>query len=201
MASATTSGCLIGSAHSGDDVRRCSGSRPSRLTMNLDIDRRTGLRFIGVFLAAFAALQFGMIASEGTALERLLLDRATVSVAAHVADWVFPLDGVHAESYTIASSRVRLNVLRGCEGTDAMFLIVAASLAFRASARSRLLALTVGLAMTYVLNQLRILALYYTIRDARDRFELVHAYVAPTCLVVCIALFFWWWTRRARIEL
>ena len=167
--------------------------------MNVASRRRPGLRLVGVFAAVFTTLQYGMLKSEGTAVERLLIDRATVSVAAAFADRVFPDDQVRANGHVLVSSRVRLNVLRGCEGTDLLFLVIAGVVAFPASWRSRLLALAGGIALAYGVNQLRILALYYTIRDARQHFELMHAYLAPTAAIVVIALFFWSWTARNRL--
>lgn len=164
--------------------------------MNVAIRRWPALRFLGVFAAVFAALQYGMLKSENTAVERLLIDRATVSVAAAFADRVFPDDQVRAIGHMLVSSRARLNVLRGCEGTDLLFLVIAGVVAFPASWRSRLPALAGGIALAYSLNQLRILALYYTLRDARQYFELMHAYLAPTAAIVAIALFFWSWTAR-----
>lgn len=168
--------------------------------MNMATRRWHGLRLLGVFAAVFAALQYGMLKSEGTAVERLLIDRATVSVAAAIADRVFPDDSVLANGPTLVSSRVRMNVLRGCEGTDLIFLVIAGVVAFPANWRSRLAALAGGIALAYSLNQLRILALYYTVRDARQYFELVHAYLAPTAAIAVIALFFWSWTARSRLD-
>lgn len=168
--------------------------------MNIAIRRWPGLRLLGVFAAVFAALQYGMLKSEGTAAERLLIDRATVSVAAAIADRVFPDDRVLANGHMLVSSRVRMNVLRGCEGTDLLFLVIAGVVAFPANWRSRLAALAGGIALAYSLNQLRILALYYTIRDARQYFEFVHAYLAPTAAIAAIALFFWSWTARSGLD-
>jgi exosortase family protein XrtM len=165
------------------------------------MNHRTGLRFIAIFLLVFAGLQWLMIRSEGTAIERLVIDRATVGVAAIVTGFAFPQDAVRAQNYTLVSSRVRLNVLRGCEGTELLFLVIAGALASPAQWRSRLTLMGVGLVLAYVLNQLRIVALYATVRDARAHFELVHAYIAPTLLVVVIVVFFWaWTTRQVRIQ-
>lgn len=161
------------------------------------MSRRAGLRFIAIFIATFSALQLAMIKTEGTAIERALIDQATVSVAAAVTGLVFSQDNVRADGYTIVSSRVRLSVLRGCEGTEVLFLVIAASLAFPASWRSRLFAMMAGLVLAYTLNQLRIVMLYYTVRDARRYFELAHGYIAPTLLVAAVALFFWWWATAS----
>lgn len=160
------------------------------------MQRPSGLRFIVTLAAVFTALQAAMIASDDTPISRLLIDQATVRVAAAILDQVFPHDGVRAEASTIISSRVRMSVLRGCEGTEILFLVIAASVALPASWRARAAAMAGGLVLAYALNQLRVLALYYTVRDAREWFELVHGYLAPTFLIVAVALFFWWWAAR-----
>lgn len=162
------------------------------------IARPSGLRFIVTLVAVFSALQAAMIASDDTPISRFLIDQATVRVATAIIDQVFPNDGARAEGSTIVSSRVRMSVLRGCEGTEILFLVIAASVALPAMWRARAVALAGGLVLAYALNQLRVLALYYTVRDAREWFELVHGYLAPTFLIVAVALFFWWWTARRR---
>lgn len=155
--------------------------------------RAPDLRALLLFLAVFAALQLAMIRSEGSAFERALIDEMTVAASAALLSQIYPSDGVRAAGYSIQSQRVRLNVLRGCEGTELYFLVIAGVLAIPASARSRCVALSAGLAVAYALNLTRIAALYATARDAREQFELLHAYVAPTALVAVLGLSLWLW--------
>lgn len=163
------------------------------MVMQTKLSRRAGIRFLVMFMAVFGALQTLMLTSEGTRFERIVIDRATVDVAAKTIDWLFPQDRATAHDYIIASDTVRLSVLRGCEGTEVFFLVVAAVLATPASWRSRVIALAVGCAVAYCANQLRIVALYTTVRDHREYFDLMHGYVAPTCMiVVLLALFMIW---------
>lgn len=149
-----------------------------------------------VFVALFVALQGGLLVASGSAVERFLIDTATVRVAAAAIDRIDPDAGVRAVGSRLDSGAARLNVLRGCEGTELYFLWIAAVLAFPATAAARATALLVGLAFAYLLNQARIIGLFYVVRDARPAFELAHGYLAPTLLVVLLALAFWWWAGR-----
>jgi exosortase family protein XrtM len=149
-----------------------------------------------LFVALFVALQGGLVAAADSATERFLIDTATVRVAAAAIQSVDPHAGVRAVGSRLDSSAARLNVLRGCEGTELYVLWIAAVLAFPASAAARATALVAGLAFAYLLNQARIIGLFYIVRDARPAFELAHGYLAPSLLVVLLALAFWWWAGR-----
>ena len=164
--------------------------------MQLVIPHRAGVRFVVLFVTVFSLLQVALIRSEQSWLARLLIDDVTVGVSAALIDHVYPQDNAFALARSIVSQRVRLNVLHGCEGTEAMFLLIAAILAFSAPWRSRVKALGTGCLLVYVLNELRILALYATARDARYYFELMHGYVGPTIVIVAIVLFFTAWVAR-----
>lgn len=154
-----------------------------------------GLSALVVFLAIFSALQLAMIRAEGSPFERVLIDEMTVAASAALLARIYPRDDVRSSGYSIESRRVRLNVLRGCEGTQLYFLVIGGVLAIPASVRSRCTALLGGLALAYALNLGRIAALYAAARDARAQFELLHAYVAPTALVAVLALSLWLWAR------
>lgn len=164
--------------------------------MGMTVTRTTSLRFALVFLFVFSALQAIMLKCEGTLFERFVIDEATVGVAAAVIDQAFPHDEVNAAGATIQSKRVHLNVLRGCEGTEAMFLLIAAVIAYPSTWKQRFTAIVIGCLVAYCINQLRILLLYFTVRDARHYFELMHGYIAPTFMIVAIVVYFMLWVAR-----
>lgn len=77
-------------------------------------------------LGIFALLQLGWQALANTPLQRFVIHDATVRPAVAVANWLTP--GVHA---TAVNSRMQaaggnLNILNGCEGMEALFLLFAA---------------------------------------------------------------------------
>lgn len=152
--------------------------------------RRT--TFVIVFVAVFGALQALWVAAEGSATQRWIL-ATTVEAAALALNAIRPDDAVHAAEHRLVSPRLQLNVLRGCDGVEAFFLLIAAVWGFPATMRARASALILGGALVFIGNALRIAALYMTAREGPALFELVHGYIAPTIMVVALALFFLSW--------
>lgn len=152
-----------------------------------------------VFGACFALQQWGWEAARGTALERLWVDGLTVQAGAALIHVLTPNVGALAQGTRIVAPGGGLNVMFGCEGTDVLFLLVAAFIAFPMSARTRLTGLLATLPCVFVLNQLRIVALFYAFRHDRALFELLHGTAAPLVLVCLAGLFFHaWWQRGER---
>ena len=117
--------------------------------------------------------------------------------------WIFPDERVSAVQNHLVSSRADLEIVRGCDGAGALFLVVAAILSFPATFRRKLLGLGLGILLMYGLNLARITGLYFVIAYQRDWFPLVHTYLAPTLIIILACLFFAWWafgTARASRE-
>jgi exosortase family protein XrtM len=89
-----------------------------------------------------------------------------------------------------------LSVLNGCEGTETLFLLVAAVVAFAASWRHKLWGILLGGLLVYGLNQIRIVALYFALRHDKELFSALHGYVGPTLIIILCSLFFLWWIGR-----
>jgi len=89
-------------------------------------------------------------------------------------------------------------VLLGCEGTDVVFMLAAAFAVFPLPWRERLAGLAAGLAWVYLLNQARVVALFYAFRNHRELFDVLHSVAAPLLVVAFTALFFHLWLRRAQ---
>lgn len=151
-----------------------------------------------VFVLVFLAQQALWSQAKGTALERLWIDTATVKSAVALIDLISPDIQAVAHGSRIKAPGGGINVLNGCEGTDILFLLAAAFLAFPMPWRSRLAGLGLGLALVYLLNEARILALFYAYRSDRALFDLLHTVVAPIALIAAAAAYFHAWTYRQR---
>jgi exosortase family protein XrtM len=149
------------------------------------------------FALIFMALQAGWEAARGSWIERLWVHDLTVHSASLVINLLTP--AVHAvpKGARIVAPGGGLNVLFGCEGTDAVFLLTAALLVFPMSVRARVIGLLAGLVWVFVLNQLRIVALFYAFRTDSGLFDLLHTLAAPLLMVVLTGLFFHLWLERA----
>ncbi|WP_290906022.1 exosortase/archaeosortase family protein [Aquabacterium sp.] len=149
-----------------------------------------------VFLLALAALQGGWSALRGSAAERAVIDQATVGTAVALVNRLTPEVAAQAKGSRIQAAGGGINVLNGCEGTEVLFLLWAALLAAPLSWRWRLQGALLGALWVFALNQLRLLALFYSYRDDRPLFNLLHGLVAPGLLVAATLLFVAWVYRR-----
>lgn len=144
-----------------------------------------------LFLTVFALLQWGWNSARGTWVERLVIDQATVVPAAMLVRTLTPEISARANGPSIKAPGGGLNILNGCEGTEVMFLLIAAFAATRMTWRSRLLALGAGLGWVFLLNQARILTLFYTFRSDRSWFDILHTAVLPAMLVALTTGYFY----------
>lgn len=145
-----------------------------------------------MFVLVVAVLQWAWSEARGTAIERAVIDTATVGTAAVAINALTP--DVHASA---AGARIRaphggINVLNGCEGTEVLFLFVAALMAYPMSWRTRIGGLVVGTVFVFVANQVRLIALFYAYQNDRGLFDQLHGMVMPLALIVAtLGLFVW----------
>jgi len=160
---------------------------------------RTFWRSLAVFAAA-SALLFAAYARLGPDLLRpYVIDAATVAPAARLIQWLDPGSGVRAAGAALAWPGARLSVLNGCDGVDALILLLAAFAAAPLGLRARLSGMALGAALVWSLNQLRLVALYWAFRTRSDWFEALHVVIGPLVLIGAAGLFFVAWTSRGRI--
>ncbi len=147
----------------------------------------------GVFLSLFALLQLGWQGLHGTAVERFIIHTCTVRPAAFWVSLLTPTVQVRVVDFSLRAAGGGLNILNGCEGVEAVFLILAAFLAAPLPWRSRGLGFLLGLAVVFVVNQARILALFYAFRADHSLFERLHGTVTPivVILVMCLYVYVW----------
>lgn len=116
----------------------------------------------------------------------LVLTRA----AAALVNLLQPLEAARAEANLVVSSHAVLEVVRGCDGSGAMFMLTAALLAAPLAMRVKGAGLATGLALVLLLNQARITGLYFVAAYQPTWFLLLHAYVVPSLLVLAVLLHF-----------
>ena len=152
-----------------------------------------------IFLGVFAVLQWAWGESRDTWIERLVIHEATVKPAAALVQLITPEANAKPVAASIKAPGGGLNILNGCEGTEVMFLLVAAFAAVRLGWRQKMIGLGLGLSLVFVLNQARILALFYAFRNERSLFDLLHTTVLPAVLIAAVALYFYAVLHRSRL--
>lgn len=98
----------------------------------------------------------------------------------------------------IQSVLFAVDVKNGCNGIEAVLLLVAAMLAFPAPARARAIGLAIGLAAIQGVNLVRIVSLFWLGAHRRDVFDLFHAAIWQTLLILLAVGIFLAWGKRLR---
>lgn len=157
---------------------------------------RSGWFGLAAFLTVFVVLQSFYGLAGGSAAEKWIVETATVMPAAEAITLLHPGWQARADGPRLAVGGKLINVRYGCEGTEVIFLLVAAMLATRAGWRWRLAGLLTGIVVVWLLNQMRLVALVHVLMLRREWFASVHGAIAPLLVVALAALFFLAWLRR-----
>ena len=156
-------------------------------------------RFAVVFLLLFAVLMGGFEASRGSPFERFVVEDLILRPTVALINTVTPAPPVLLDGRTIVSPNgANLRVVRGCEGIEMFVMLLAAVLAFPASARWRLRGLVEGGVLAYLLSVLRLLALHCVLRYNAPAWEALHGLVLPLGPILILGLYFLYWSGRAR---
>lgn len=182
-----------------------SPSGDAYLPDGADLDEPPKPRSVGlslaIFLIAYAIMQWSWISAHGTWVERLVVHDLTVAPAVSAIRSLTPDIAATAKGASIKAPGGGLNILNGCEGTEVVFLLLAAFLAVRLPWRVALAATLGGLIWIFLLNQARILTLFYAFRADRASFDILHTAVLPAILVALAAAYFYGTLHVARRQL
>lgn len=158
---------------------------------------RPGL-FLLVFVAVYGVLHVLYFALPDTVLRNGVHYYGIVMPAATALNLIAPGEAVSADRGTLRSARASLEIVRGCDGAGVAFLLVAAVAASAAGIRRKLLGILAGVALVYLLNELRVIGLYFVVAYRNDWFAPLHNYFVPMLLIVASVLFFLWWMAWAQ---
>ena len=106
---------------------------------------------------------------------------------------------VIATGTVMRSPRFALDVRNGCNGVEAVILLVAAIFAFPATLRSRLIGATVASVAIELLNLVRLSSLFWLGEHNRRVFDFVHIAVWQTLIILAaISIFILWSWKFAK---
>jgi exosortase/archaeosortase family protein len=145
------------------------------------------------FVAVFAVLEAAWLWTDATTAHRWVIERGVVAPAAAAARQLTPLHPVVSAGDVLDGSGTRLRIVAGCDGIETLFLLTAGFAVAPLPWRRRLLGWTLGLPFVYVLNQARILSLYYALRTNPALFDALHGIVTPVLMVIAVLAFYYAW--------
>jgi len=97
---------------------------------------------------------------------------------------------------TLRSPRFAVNIKNGCNGVEAMVILLAAIVAFPAPWKARLLGLAAGAAAIQVVNLVRVVALFLTGAYLPKFFDTSHTVVWQSLVILSAVLIWILWARR-----
>jgi exosortase/archaeosortase family protein len=150
-----------------------------------------------LFLALFTLLQLGWQALRGSAAEQFVVHDLTVRPAAWLVNLLTPSVQARALGNTVHAAGGSLNVINGCEGVEALLLLAAAFAVAPLPWRQRLGGFAFGVGVVFLVNQARILALFYANRGTRAWFEMLHSIITPIGVVLLVAAYFYAWLGQS----
>lgn len=110
--------------------------------------------------------------------------------AANVLGWLGHDDGLVAQGHRLFSARVNLEIVRGCDGAGACFLLSAAVLAYPAPWLLRVGGAVLGTLVLGILNIARIVGLYLVLEQRPEWFTTLHSFVVPLLILACAGLYY-----------
>jgi exosortase family protein XrtM len=156
------------------------------------IRRHEWLHFI-LFLGCYALLDYAYFKIPVDTFINVIYYHGVVTVCADLINMLAPLEQVLAQQNHLLSAKANLEIVRGCDGAGVLFLVVSAIVAFPSTGRRKLTGLLLGIGLIYLINLLRISALYFIIAYQPVWFPLLHVYLAPTLMVLVGCCYFAWW--------
>lgn len=91
------------------------------------------------------------------------------------------------------SGSFSMSVHNGCDGLQAVGILMFAILLFPGPIGKRLLGATLGALLIVAINVLRIASLFWAGAHKPDWFQLMHVHVWPALLIFCVLLFWVAW--------
>ena len=156
------------------------------------------LRFALVFLGVLIALFVLELTPPG---QEFFVVPWTNAVAAASVAIVKAFDpAVVAQGAVIISTKTgfAVQILAGCNGVEAMIVLIAGVLAFPATWPQRAAGIAIGVVAIQALNLVRIVSLFYLGQWDRQWFEWAHLYVWQAVIMLDALIVWLLWLRAVR---
>jgi exosortase H (IPTLxxWG-CTERM-specific) len=148
------------------------------------------LKFFGVLVGAYLLIAWNPVNDH-------VIVPFTQGIA-RVSGAVLNLMGqdVTVRGTEIASMRFAVNINNGCNGVEAMLILLASIVAFPASLKARLAGLALGALAVQLLNEIRIVTLYLLGAYQPRLFDIFHTAVWQIVIIASAIVFFLIWSAR-----
>ena len=153
------------------------------------------LRFMLLFLLCLAAL---FVAELLQPVDRHVIVPFTSAIA-DVCVWIVDIFDPHAVAHgkvlQSTTNGFAISIERGCNGVEAVIILVSAMLAFPAPWKHKLVGIGVGFLAIQAMNVVRIISLFYLGQWSRLWFDWFHLYLWQALIVLDALVVFLIWLR------
>jgi len=148
------------------------------------------VKFFAVLVAAYLLIAWNPVN-----------DRVIVPFTELIATWSGAILNAIGQNVTVAGtvirgSRFAVNINNGCNGVEAMLILLACIVAFPATLRARAAGLVLGALVVQILNEIRIVTLYLLGAYYPRVFDLFHTAVWQVVIILAAIGFFLIWSAR-----
>ena len=149
-----------------------------------------------VFILLFILMQAGWQMVRDDAIGHFIRGTVTVKPAVMLIHLLTPQIAASALGNQILAPGGGLVIKIGCEGIEALFILIAGLLSVTMAWRAKLSGIILGLVLIYTVNEIRILILFYAFRADKALFQLLHGTIAPLALIAIAGLFYHYWLLK-----
>ncbi|HEY2630570.1 MAG TPA: exosortase H [Usitatibacter sp.] len=147
----------------------------------------------------FAVIVTVLFAGELTPMGQIYVVEPWTSSIARIAMWLAsafdPHVGVDGFRLFSTTNGFSVTILAGCNGLEAMIVLIAAILAYPAPWKHRVTGIVVGVVAIQVLNLVRIVSLFYLGQWSLKVFEWAHLYGWQVLIMLDVLIVWLLWLR------
>jgi exosortase/archaeosortase family protein len=143
-----------------------------------------------VFILLFILMQAGWQMVRDEAIGHFIRGTITIKPAVMLIHLLTPQIAASAVGNQILAPGGGLVIKIGCEGVEALFILIAALMSVTMAWRNKCLNIFLGTGLIYIVNEVRILILFYAFRSDKALFQLLHGTIAPLALIAIAGLFY-----------
>lgn len=144
------------------------------------------------FLCLFILLQQIWLQISNTDLGAWWINDVITQALRWTITWI-QTEPVSVMGSMVVGAHVSMNIANGCDGMDMMLMLVSALFSSTLSLKHKLLGSLCGLIFLFLINQLRLLLLFYVVQHHRDHFMFIHGILAPLLILGVTGIFYAWW--------
>ena len=160
-----------------------------------DREKQANFQFILIFIALFTLFEVSYFFIPIEYLNNKIYPLLITEPCSAIINLISGNTNVIARNSFIQSSTANLQIVRGCDGSGVLFLLLAAVLAFRVNIKYKLIGVIGGILFVYVINTIRIVFIYFIVSEHNEYFVEFHSLIAPTIIIILTSIAFIVWAN------